>query len=74
MVGKIVKFLASRHQQNTSTRLKSHNQDYISWRGIFNMLKSWRSSGWVSIVSGIPSPLSFAPMETLYATDTAHNK
>ena len=52
MVENILKFLASRHRQNVFVRLKGHNQNYISWRGISNMLKSWRRSGWASSASG----------------------
>ena len=40
MVEKILKFQASRHQQNVCPRLKALNQVYISWRGTFNKLKS----------------------------------
>ena len=40
MVEKIFKFLASRHRQNVFPRLKGHNQNYVSWRTICDMLKS----------------------------------
>ena len=35
MVEKILKFIASRHQKNVFLKLKSYNQDYISWRDTF---------------------------------------
>ena len=71
MAENIFKFLAFRHQQNVFPRLKSQNQDYISWRGTFNMLeRKWLDEQclWTHLM------LSLAPMEILYGTDIAHNK
>ena len=73
MVEKILKFRPSRQMQKTFSRLKGHNQNRISWRDIFNMLKSLRRSGLESSVSGSPSPLLLAQMEILYGADIAHN-
>ena len=44
MVGKILKFLASKHQENFFPRWKEYFLflDYIS----FNMFKIWRGRGW----------------------------
>ena len=48
MFEKILKFLASRQGQNVFPRLQDHNQSFISWRDIFNILKSLRKSGLVN--------------------------
>ena len=57
IVEKVLKFLAFRQRQNIFPRLKGHNQNCISWRDIFNMLKSLRRSDLVS--SALHKKLSF---------------
>ena len=57
---KILKFLASRRGQNVFPRLKGHNQNSISWRDVFNMLKGLRKSDLVSSVSGASLPAFFS--------------
>ena len=78
MVEKIFRFLASRHRQNVFPRLKGHNQNYVSWRDICNMLKNWiRRNWWAVPLDSLPPPLlsllSLALMEVLYGTDIPLN-
>ena len=60
MAEKVLKFLASRRGQNVFPRLKGHNQNCISWRDVFNMLKNLRKSDLVSSVSGASLPAFFS--------------
>ena len=60
-------------------RLKGHNQDYISWRGIFNMSKSWRVVGWAVPMEPISflcwhdsSTLVFAVEESCHTLQIRH--
>ena len=51
------------------------SKDYVSWRGTFNMIKSWKDGGYVSSFSQKPptsSLLLSTPIEMFYATDMQH--
>ena len=74
MVEKILGYLASRQEQHIIPSLIGHNQNCISWRDIFNMLKGLRRSDSVTSISGAPSQFSLAPVEILYVTDIEYNK
>ena len=78
MVGKVLRYLASKHQKNVFPKLKKLNLNYIfSCFLLFdsislNMLKVWRDR--VSMSSAcveLSSPFWSVAMEILYPTDIA---